>query len=383
MSTPDIGVVGLSEKENEHRVAIHPAHIAGIDSALRKRMVFAEGYANSFGVSDSDIAELSCGFVMPKERLLKDCSTIIMPKPTPGELRAVRRGATVWGWPHCVQQREIAQEAIDRELTFIAWESMFTWTEHGQKDMHIFYKNNELAGYAGVNHALSLVGINGNYGELLKAAVISFGSVSRGSIYALQGQGIRDIVVFTNRSCTEVKDQVPGISYFQMKARPDGGVYTDLGSGEVPISQAFADCQVIVNGTMQDVGAPRMFVGAEDKDRLLRGALIIDISCDEGMGFWCARPTTFDDPIFTADGRYYYSVDHSPSYYWQSATWEISKAMLPYLQTVAGDESCWRKDPIVWNSVEILRGRVLNKRILSFQNRESEYPYPLRSGASQ
>ena len=39
------------------------------------------------------------------------------------------------------------------------------------------------------------------------------------------------------------------------------------------------------------------------------------------MGFEWARPTTFDDPMFTvATPCDYYAVDHSPSYLWNSAT---------------------------------------------------------------
>ena len=68
-----------------------------------------------------------------------------------------------------------------------------------------------------------------------------------------------------------------------------------------------------------------------------RGSLIVDVSCDEGMGFEWARPTTFDDPMFTvADRVDYYAVDHSPSYLWNSATWENSEALLPFLPDRAG-----------------------------------------------
>ena len=55
------------------------------------------------------------------------------------------------------------------------------------------------------------------------------------------------------------------------------------------------------------------------------------------MGFEWARPTTFDDPMFTVgDDVDYYAVDHSPSYLWNSATWENSEALLPFLPIVLG-----------------------------------------------
>ena len=59
------------------------------------------------------------------------------------------------------------------------------------------------------------------------------------------------------------------------------------------------------------------------------------MSCDLGMGFDFARPTTFEEPMFTVgDGVAYYGVDHSPGYLWNSATWGISEALIPFLRPV-------------------------------------------------
>ena len=67
------------------------------------------------------------------------------------------------------------------------------------------------------------------------------------------------------------------------------------------------------------------------------------------MGFSWARPTSFDDPTFVVgDNVTYYAVDHSPSYLWNSATWEISEALLPHIETVlAGPDGlgAGRDDP--------------------------------------
>ena len=53
------------------------------------------------------------------------------------------------------------------------------------------------------------------------------------------------------------------------------------------------------------------------------------------MGFEWARPTTFADPMFeVGNGLHYYAVDHSPSFLWNSATWENSDALLEYLPIV-------------------------------------------------
>ena len=103
--------------------------------------------------------------------------------------------------------------------------------------------------------------------------------------------------------------------------------------------------------------------------------MIIDISCDLDMGFWCAKPTSFEEPMFKADEKLYYAVDHTPTYYWNSASWEISKSLLPLLPGVLGGEKSWDKIETISKSIEIKNGIIQNSDILSFQNREAEYPH--------
>ncbi len=374
-----IGVIGKSLKENEKRVAIHPEHIEHIPQRLRKQITFEEGYGLKLGMDDNILAKLTSGRVASREEILKGFDCVLMPKPLAKDLSQVREGSIVWGWPHCVQQKEITQISIERKLTLIAWEEMFTWSQTGSKNMHIFYKNNELAGYAGVNHALILTGIIGNYGKPRKAVVFSFGSVSRGAVYALQGQGYRDITVYTERPSTEVRDQLPGISFKQMKNDGSGNMLVVESDGSTrPFAEVLSDVQIIVNGTLQDTDHPKMFVPAHDADKLMKGTLIIDISCDEGMGFWCAKPTSFEHPMFEIASKFYYAVDHSPSFYWESASWEISEALLPFLPTVIEGPDKWKKNKTILKSIEIRNGVIQNPKILSFQNREKEYPHKFR-----
>jgi len=374
-----VGVIGKSLKENEKRVAIHPEHIKHIPQRLRQQITFEEGYGLRFGMNDNTLAKLTSGRVASREEILNGFDCVLMPKPLAIDLSQVREGAIVCGWLHCAQQKDITQVSVERRLTLIAWEEMFTWSRTGNKNMHVFYKNNELAGYASVNHAISLIGVVGNYGKPRKAVVLSFGSVSRGAVYALQGQGFLDITVYTGRIATEVSDQLPAITFKQMKNDDSGNLLAvESDSSTRPFSEALSDVQLIVNGTLQNIDHPKMFVPAHDAYKLMKGTLIIDISCDEGMGFWCARPTSFEHPMFEIAGKFYYSVDHSPSYYWNSASWEISKALRPFLPIVIGGPNKWEQNKTISKAIEIRNGVIQNPKILSFQNREKEYPHQFR-----
>jgi len=97
------------------------------------------------------------------------------------------------------------------------------------------------------------------------------------------------------------------------------------------------------------------------------------------MGFEWARPTSFAEPAVTlAPGITYYAVDHSPSYLWNSATWEISEALLPFVPVVASGRSAWATDETIHRAIEIRDGVIRNPRILSFQSRTPAFPHSRR-----
>ena len=53
-------------------------------------------------------------------------------------------------------------------------------------------------------------------------------------------------------------------------------------------------------------------------------------------------PDSFAAPLAEVGrGLHYYAVDHSPSYLWDSATWENSEALLEYLPVVMAGPDSW------------------------------------------
>jgi alanine dehydrogenase len=376
-----VGVVATSRKQDERRLAIHPGHVERIDAALRRRMFLEQGYGERFGFCDAQLAPL-VGGLRSRDELLADCDVLLLPKPVPADLEALRPGQVVWGWPHCVQDQEITQLAIDRGLTMIAWEAMNHWTADGNFSVHVFHKNNELAGYCSVLHALELLGSTGDYGRRLSGAVISFGATARGAVRALSALGISDVTVLTQRSVSAVASPFASVRMRRF-VRDPGNPSRTLAlepPGAGPIAQVLAQHDVIVNCILQDTDEPLMFVMNEDLSGFRPGTLFVDVSCDEGMAFEWARPTSFADPMFTVgQGLHYYAVDHSPSFLWNSATWENSEALLEHLPVVMSGPEAWQADETIRRAIEIREGRVENPRILSFQGRSPDYPYKLVS----
>jgi alanine dehydrogenase len=370
-----LGVIALSRKENELRLPIHPLHFDRIDADLRARIYVEHGYGDRFGISDERLAASVAG-LRSREELIATCDVILLPKPLAQDVGELREGQVLWGWPHCVQDTKLTQLAIERRLTVIAFEAMNHWTADGSFGLHVFHKNNELAGYCSVLHALQLAGSTGDYGRRLKAAVIGFGATARGAVTALNAHGVHEVNVLTNRGVTAVGSPIHSARMVHFDHDDDdprrSHALTD--AGRVPLAGFLAEHDVIVNCVLQNPDKPLTFLIEDDLPALSPGTLIVDVSCDRGMGFAWARPTEFAEPSFLlGDNVRYYAVDHSPSYLWNSATWEISEALLPHLRAVlTGD---WDGSDVIRRAIEIRDGVVQNPGILSFQHRSSEYPH--------
>jgi len=372
-----LGVIARSGKENEHRLPIHPLHFERIETDVRDRIYLEHGYGERFGIRDEQLAASVAG-LRSREQLIGDCDVILLPKPQADDLAGLRDGQVLWGWPHCVQDEELTQQAIDRRLTLIAFEAMNHWTTDGSFNLHVFHKNNELAGYCSVLHALEIIGSTGDYGRRLRAAVVGFGATARGAVTALKAHGVHDVDVLTHREVPAVGSPIHSarMVHLEHDAADPRRSHALTDGGRVPLSGFLAEHDIIVNCVLQDTAAPLTFLVEEDLALLKAGTLIVDVSCDEAMGFSWARPTSFLEPSFVVgDHVTYYAVDHSPSYLWNSATWEISEALLPYLRTVLDGPPGWDASEIITRAVEIRDGVIQNADIVSFQHRSADYPH--------
>jgi alanine dehydrogenase len=372
-----LGVMARSRKEHERRLPLHPQHLGRIPEELRESIYLEHGYGHPFGLSDDQLKAWVGGF-RTHEQLVEECDVILQPKPLLSDIAELRVGQVLWGWPHCVQDEELTQLAIDQKLTLIAFEAMNHWNRDGSFNLHVFHKNNELAGYCSVLHALQLAGSSGDFGRKLNAVVIGFGATARGAVTALNALGVHEVDVLTHREIAAVAAPIHSARMVHFDSAgtqtPVSHAVTD--EGTVPLADFLTAHDIIVNCVLQDTDSPQLFLTYDDLPRLTRGSTIVDVSCDEGMGFSWARPTSFSDPTFiVGDNVLYYAVDHSPSYLWNSATWENSEALLPFIRTVLGGPHAWEANPTIRRAIEIRDGVIQNPAILSFQARDPKHPH--------
>ena len=325
MSRLSLGVIGTSAKENEHRLPLHPEHLARLAPEVAARTTLEHGYADRFGIGDEDLAPHVAGFAT-RDEILERSDVVVLPKPQHEDVAKMHPEQVLWGWPHCVQDTRMTQLAIDRELTLIAFEAMNHWTSDGYVGLH----------------------------------------------------GVGDVAVLTTRGVAAVGSPIHSVLIRQFDHDPDdpGASQVITDRGRVPLAPYLAENDIVVNCTLQDTAAPLTYLQTDDLAAFRQGSLIVDVSCDEGMGFEWAVPTTFDDPMFTVGDRvHYYAVDHSPSYLWNSATWENSEALLPFVDLVLSGPDAWDSSETISRAIEIREGRILNPAILAFPGRSSEHPY--------
>jgi alanine dehydrogenase len=377
VSSTTLGIVGSSRKPDERRFPVHPDHLQRLPAAVRGQMVFETGYGAAFDLSDDEIAAQTGG-VASRAELLARAGTVVIAKPVVADLQELREGGVLWGYVHCAQQRAVTQAAIDRRQTLIAFEDMYVWGPDGRAGRHTFYKNNEMAGYCAVLHALQLKGIDGHYGNQRKVLIFSFGAVSRGAIYALKAHGFRDITICIQRPDHEVREEVLDCHYVRVENGGPGEarmMVVEHDGARRPLRDLIGEAGILINGTFQTPSSPVDFVTEDEAGCLRPGSLIIDVSCDEGMGFYFARPTSFQDPMFKVGTVDYYAVDHTPSFLWESATRSISAALVVYMDTMAMGREGWEHNETLQQALNVDRGVVVKPGILAFQGREAAYPH--------
>ena len=311
----------ISPKENENRRAIVPADISCLE---HPELVYVEaGFGTVIGISNEEYEATGAHICSHEEAIRQD----IVCDPKIGDadyLEKMHAGQTIFGWVHATQNRDITDKIINNKLTAYAWESMF---EMGR---HVFWFNNELAGEAAVINGFQC------YGQLpygLEVAVIGNGNTARGACRVLNMLGAH-VMQYNRRQ-------------------------------EQLLRREIKNYDVIVNCILWDVNRKDHVIYRTDLKRMKRNAMIIDVSCDRHGGIETSEPTTIENPTYVVDGILHYAVDHTPSFFYKTFSFNNSKIILPYIQELMnGEEGQVLKDCLI-----IKTGVIIDQEINRYQNR--------------
>lgn len=282
-----------------------------------------KNYGEALGYSDEDYINVGANTI-PFEALF-DCEIICNPKnPLAQEYGHFKQGQTLFGWIHAVQGKEMTDFLVQKNMTAIAWEDMF------DRGLHIFWKNNEISGYAAIVHSFM------HWGRIpfeCKVAIIGRGNVARGALRALSAFGA-DVFVYDRKSVARLRSELD-------------------------------QYDVIVNAVLWDVFRDDHLIYKEDLNLMKPGSMIVDVSCDDHMGIETTHATTIENPTYTLDGILHYAVDHTPALFFKSATESISAALRPFLDDLILDNH----NSILEQATIIRDGKIIDERVIKYQNR--------------
>lgn len=311
----------ISIKENEKRRALVPTDIKLIRN---KFMIYVEeGYGEVLELSDKSYSEQGINICSRSEVLQKDI--ICDPKVGDAEyLSQLKDHQTIFGWIHAVQNKDLVDILINNKVTCYAWEEMF---EDGR---HTFYRNNEIAGEAAIMHAYLLFGL---FPYETKVAVIGRGNIARGAIKILTKLGA-DVKVYERKTENLFRKEIN-------------------------------EFDVIVNAVLWDIERRDHIISNKELQRMKKGSMIIDISCDRNGGVETSVPTTIEKPIYVVDGIAHYVVDHTPALFYKTITVNLSQIVAPLLdQFIESKIPEWLRNAMIIN-----KGEIIDKKIIKYQNR--------------
>jgi len=312
----------ISKKENEKRRALIPNGLVNVRNI--SYLYFEKGYGEILGYSDEDYHKMGVNIVN-RERIFKQDIICNIHAPEPIEQTLFYKGKIFFGFIDAVQGRKITDFFLDMKMTAISWGKM---VDNGRP---VLWRNNEIAGEAGVFHAFSY------YGRLpyeCSVAVIGKGNAGSAAIKLLEKMGA-DVTIYDRETVLSLRNEL--------------GKY-----------------DIIVNTVLWDVFRKDRLIYRRDLKEMKKGAMIIDISSNKKLEIETSHPTTIDNPVYSVDGILHYVVDHTPTIFWKTATESISKEIIKYIDDLVEEN----ENKVLKNATIIQDGKILDEKIIKFQKRQ-------------
>jgi len=103
------------------------------------------------------------------------------------------------------------------------------------------------------------------------------------------------------------------------------------------------------------------------------GAVLVDISIDQGGCFETSRPTTHAEPTFVVDGVIHYCVANMPGAVPRTSTLALTNATLPYVRSLAdlGWQAAFKRDPGLAAGLNVHAGEIAHEVVAKALGRKA------------
>jgi len=354
-------IVGVPKeiKKDEYRVGMVPAGAAQLSREGHKVLIEADAGAGS-GIADEEYRRAGAEIVPSAADVWGRSEMVVKVKePQPAEYPHVHSGLVVFTYFHFAADRPLVDAMLKCKCVAIAYE-----TVRDRNGRHpLLTPMSEVAGRMSVQEgAKSLEKPFHGRGILLggvpgvapaEVVVLGGGIVGTNAAKVAAGLGASVAILDVNLDRMRYLDDTMPENVVTVMSNPHTVEYylprADLLIGAVLIEGA---------------RTPRL-VRKEQLAMMKPGAVIVDVSIDQGGCVETSRPTTHSNPTYIVDGIVHYCVTNMPGAVGRTSTYALTNATFPYVMSLAarGWRGAATADDGIANGINIVEGRLTNKAV--------------------
>jgi len=354
-----IVVVPKEIKPDEYRVALIPV---GAEELRRRnhRVLVQRGAGEGSGIDDRLYAEHGAEIVESAEAIYQQADLVVKVKePLPQEHPLLRRGQIIFGYFHFASSRELTEAMLRAGIVAIAYETIRT----ADGRLPLLIPMSEIAGKMSIQEGakylekpmmgrgILLGGVPGV--DPANVLVVGGGTVGTYAAKTAAGLGARVTVADVNLDRLRYLDDI-------MPANVTT-IYCDAHT----LREKIKDADLVIGAVLLR-GAKAPVLVTEDMVRTMKpGAVIVDVSVDQGGCIETTEPTTHQSPIRIKHGVVHYGVTNMPGAVGRTSTYALTNSTLPYLLEIAdkGYERGAADNPAIREGLNLVLGQVTNRAV--------------------
>jgi alanine dehydrogenase len=363
-------------KPGEGRVALTPAGVRELVGAGAEVLVQAgAGLGSRF--PDAAYAAEGATLVADADTLWAQAELVVKVKePQPEEVARLRPDHVLFAYLHLAPDLALTRGIQESGATAIAFETV---TDRSGR-LPLLAPMSEVAGRLSAQFAAAhLLAHQGGRGVLAggvpgvrpaRAVVIGGGSVGENAARVALGLGFDTVVI--DRSVPRLRE-LAGL--FDQRVRT-------VAASDLAIETELADADVVIGAVLAPGALAPHVVRREHLALLGEGAVVVDVSIDQGGCLETSRPTTHYEPTFVVDGVVHNCVANMPGAVPSTSTQALMNATLPYVVEFAtrGVAAAVGADAGLADGVNVADGKIVHAAVAAAHG---EIAAPLDAAASQ
>jgi alanine dehydrogenase len=316
-------------RADEYRVGLVPATIKELTAKSHQVLVETRA-GEGAGISDEEFAAAGAQIITDADEIFLRADLLVKVKePLASERKKLRRGQIIFTYLHLAADPDQTRELMASGVTAIAYETV---TDAVGK-LPLLAPMSRVAGHMAVQVAAHfLERPQGGRGILLggidgvpAAEVVVLGGGVVGSNAAGIALAMGAKVTATARSAETLS---------HLSEQFNGRVRVMAAPPEVTAKLCASADVVIAAALVAGAAAPKL-IAAQTVKRMKPGAVIIDVSIDQGGCAETSHPTTHSQPTFLVDGVVHYCVANMPGAVPRTSTFALNNATRPFILALA------------------------------------------------